>query len=79
VPQIKKDSAGVREPATYTVNQAWERIGRTNITRQALYLAVERGDFPSIRLGRRVLIPRQKFEEFLLGAQEKGSESYSTR
>jgi hypothetical protein len=67
----KEGAVGVMEPATYTVNQAWNRIGKKNITRQALYLAAERGDFPSIRLGRRILIPRYAFEQFLLGAQAK--------
>jgi excisionase family DNA binding protein len=55
--------------STYTVNQAWDRLGRKNITRQAVYLAAARGDFPAIRLGRRILIPRESFERFLLGAQ----------
>jgi hypothetical protein len=54
---------------TYTIRQAHARIGEGNITIQALYLAAQRGDFPSIRLGRRILIPRHAFEQFLLGAQ----------
>jgi hypothetical protein len=66
-----------REPkasgGTYTIRQAHARIGEENITIQALYLAAQRGDFPSIRLGRRVLIPRQKFEEFLLGGKESAA------
>jgi len=57
------------EGATYTMDQAWNRIGRKNITKQALYLAVQRGEFPSIRLGRRILIPKHAFEQFLLGGQ----------
>jgi excisionase family DNA binding protein len=55
--------------STYTVDQAWQRLGPENITRQAVYLAAQRGDFPSIRLGRRILIPRRAFEEFLAGAR----------
>jgi excisionase family DNA binding protein len=54
---------------TYTVNQAWQRLGSKNITRQAVYLAAQRGDFPAIRLGRRILIPRESFNRFLLGVQ----------
>jgi hypothetical protein len=60
--------------ATYTIEQAWDRVGRKNITKQALYLAAQRGDFLSIRLGRRILIPKHAFEQFLLGGQQ-GSES----
>lgn len=52
---------------TYTVHQAHERVGKENITVQGLYLAAERGDFPSFRIGRRILIPKDTFEAFLLG------------
>ena len=55
--------------ATLTIDQAHRLIGRENITRQALYLAAERGEFPSIRLGRRILVPRNAFERFLLGSE----------
>jgi hypothetical protein len=68
VAQKTEEGVQAKGPATYTINQAWDRIGRKNITRQALYLAAERGDFPSIRLGRRILIPRHAFDEFLLGS-----------
>jgi hypothetical protein len=50
-----------------TVNQAWTMIGRENITRQALYLAIERREIPSFRLGRRILIPKRPFLELLRG------------
>jgi excisionase family DNA binding protein len=73
VRRTKKGGIGAEKAATYTVNQAWDRIGRENITRQAIYLALKRGDIKSIQLGRRILIPRQKFEEFLLGEQAKES------
>jgi excisionase family DNA binding protein len=69
MPKSRRPNA--KTGATLTVNQAWEKIGKNNITRQAVYLAAERGDFPSIRLGRRILIPRHAFEEFLLGTQRK--------
>ena len=49
------------------LNHRW--MGKEVITRQALYLAAERGDFPSIRLGRRILIPKQAFQDFLLGVR----------
>ena len=61
---MKRDGT---ESATLTVAQAHQIIGARNITRQALYLAAQRGELPSIRLGRRILIPRHAFEEFLKG------------
>jgi excisionase family DNA binding protein len=54
--------------AMLTVDQAWQRIGTNTITKQALYLAIARGEVPSVRLGRRILLPRVAFEEFLQGS-----------
>jgi excisionase family DNA binding protein len=54
---------------TYTIRKAHVRIGEDNITRQALYLAVARGELPSIRLGRRILIPRAAFDAWLMGSR----------
>ena len=42
-------------------------IGR-GIGRQLAYDAVRRGEIPSIRIGRRVLIPREGFERMLAGS-----------
>ena len=66
-----KKRGKVTEPSgsTLTINQAHMLIGKENITRQALYLAAQRGDFPAIRLGRRVLIPRNAFEKFIAGSK----------
>jgi hypothetical protein len=62
VPVIEHVGAvGADEGAMLTVNEAWNLIGPKKITRQALYLGAHRGDFPSVRLGRRILIPRQSF------------------
>ena len=55
--------------ALYTVNRLHERIGKKNITRQALYLAIQRGEIPSVRIGRRILIPRDHFETMLSGSR----------
>lgn len=41
-------------PATLTVEQAAEVLG---ISRRSAYRAVERGDLPTLRLGRRLLVP----------------------
>lgn len=40
------------------------RCGRTSI-----YEAIRRGDIRSVRLGRRVLVPRQALKELLEGGQ----------
>lgn len=51
--------------ATLTVNDVHNEIGRDNISRAALYLAISRGDMPSVRLGKRILIPRDAFQRWL--------------
>jgi hypothetical protein len=55
--------------AMLTMDQAWERIGKDVITKQALYLAAARGEFPSIRVGKRILVPRAAFEGWLVHGQ----------
>jgi len=44
--------------------------GKEVITRQSIYLAIQRGELPSVRLGRRVLIPELAFESWLMGVQK---------
>lgn len=41
-------------PPTLSVEQAGQVLG---ISRRSAYRAVERGDLPTLRLGRRVLVP----------------------
>lgn len=48
--------------ATYTVEEAAELLG---ISRGSAYAAAKRGDIPTIRLHRRVLVPRHAFELWL--------------
>ena len=45
------------------------------ISRDAAYAAVHRGELPSIRIGKRVLIPREPFEKMLGIGQSKASSS----
>jgi excisionase family DNA binding protein len=52
------------ERATYTVEQAARVIG---LGRASAYAAVRRGDIPSIRIGRRVVVPRAALERMLAG------------
>jgi excisionase family DNA binding protein len=55
---------------TYTVEEAAELLG---ISRGSAYAAAKRGDFPTIRLNRRVLVPRAAFEQFLGATMPAGS------
>lgn len=53
----------VREtPTVFTVDEvaAILRIGRISA-----YQAIERGEIPSVRVGRRILVPRVAFEQML--------------
>ncbi|HEU4751557.1 MAG TPA: helix-turn-helix domain-containing protein [Armatimonadota bacterium] len=61
-------ASGEQAPAhpreTLTVPEAAKRLG---IGRRLAYEMARTGKFPTIRLGRRVLIPRQRFEAWLQG------------
>ena len=50
---------------TLTVDEAGRLLG---ISRNSAFEAVRRGDIPSIRVGKRILIPRAAFERLLAGA-----------
>ena len=50
------------ERLTYTVDEAAQLLG---ISRNSAYEAVRRGEIPTIRLGRRILVPRNRLEEVL--------------
>ena len=50
------------ERLTYTVEEAAELLG---ISRNSAYEAVRKGEIPTIRLGRRILIPRSRLEAML--------------
>jgi excisionase family DNA binding protein len=52
----------VSEPLTLTVEQAAELLG---ISRGLAYEGVRAGDIPSVRIGRRILIPRGRLLELL--------------
>ena len=49
---------------TYTVDQAAELLG---IGRNTAYEAVRRGEIPTIKIGRRLLVPRAALERMLAG------------
>lgn len=47
---------------TYTVDEAAQLLG---ISRNSAYEAARTGDLPTIRVGRRILVPRSRLEELL--------------
>lgn len=57
--------------ATYTIREAADRLG---IGRNCAYDAAKRGDFPTIRIGKRIVVPIERFERWLLGQKEKVSD-----
>jgi excisionase family DNA binding protein len=68
---MPEDEKPKKRGALITVLQAWDRMGgKEVITRQSIYLAVQRGELPSVRLGRRVLIPEPAFESWLTGVHK---------
>lgn len=56
-----------RETPTVSVEHAGQLLG---MSRPSAYAAVRRGDIPSIRIGRRVIVPTAKLLQMLgLGGQ----------
>ena len=54
--------------ATLSVEEAHTLIGKGNISRGGFYNAINRGEVPNVRLGKRILIPRHAFERWLESA-----------
>lgn len=52
---------------TFTVEEAARLLG---VSRGVAYESARRGELPAIRLGRRLVIPRQRLEELLGGSAE---------
>lgn len=57
---------------TMTVEKAAERLG---ISRNAAYEAARRGDLPSLRIGRRIVVPAAAFEAWLQSPGRVGVEA----
>ena len=51
-----------------SITEAGAQLG---LNRTASYLAAKRGDIPTIRIGRRVLVPRHAIDEMLERAVQK--------
>jgi excisionase family DNA binding protein len=52
-------------PLVLTVAQAKTLLGDMGINQ--IYAAIARGDIPSVKIGRRILIPRQRLLEMING------------
>jgi excisionase family DNA binding protein len=53
------------ESVTLTVDEAHALIGKDKISRGAFYAAINRREVPHIRLGKRILIPRNALNQWL--------------
>lgn len=60
--------APVEKRLVFTVEEAAQLLG---ISRSFAYEAVQRGDIPSMRIGRRILVPKAALERFLAQSDEK--------
>ena len=54
----------VRQPEILSVSDVQSRLG---LSRNCVYEAIARNEIPSLRVGRRILIPRKAFEQMLDG------------
>jgi len=52
------------ERLTLTVDEAGRKLG---LSRISAYAAAKNGQIPTIRIGRRILVPRVAFERLLAG------------
>lgn len=59
------------EPAAVSVEEAARFLG---ISRRHAYTAVAKGEIPSFRIGKRVLVPRHRLYELLEGAASPATE-----
>ena len=65
--QELKVLARAQRRSTLTVEEAAEMLG---LSRAFAYEAVSRGEIPSIRIGRRILVPKVALERLLNSADE---------
>ncbi len=62
-PKMAKDTAA----KTLTVEQAGRELG---ISRNLAYAAANSGEIPTVRIGRRLIVPRVAFDKMLAQAGE---------
>jgi excisionase family DNA binding protein len=53
------------QPAMLTAEEGHALVGKDKISRGSFYSALRRNDIPNIRIGKRVLIPRDAFMRWL--------------
>jgi len=53
------------QPTFLTPDEGHAIIGKDKISRRSFYNALGRKEIPNVRLGRRILIPRQAFTAWL--------------
>jgi excisionase family DNA binding protein len=58
----KPDQSQPADRLTYSVEEAALLLG---VSRNSAYEAVRKGELPTVRLGRRILIPRSRLEALL--------------
>lgn len=56
-------------------DEAHALIGKGQISRRAFYNAINRGEVPHRRLGKRILIPRFAFMNWLEGREQGGGKA----
>lgn len=59
---MKKRNTGSPAKATLTIDETAERLG---IGRSSAYQAAKAGEIPTIRIGRRILVPAAALERML--------------
>lgn len=60
-----------QERLTYSITEVAEMLG---ISRSMAYEGVHRGEIPAVRIGRRVLVPRDRLAELLEVETDHGVE-----
>ena len=68
IPRKHVMGAGAVSAAPKLILTIDEAAGVLRISRQSAYEAARRGEIPTIRLGRRILVPRRALEK-LIGAE----------
>jgi excisionase family DNA binding protein len=58
----RPDESQAAARLTYTVEEVARLLG---ISRNSAYEAVRRGEIPTIRIGRRILVPRNRLDDLL--------------
>ena len=53
------------QSAFLTPDEGHDAVGKDKISRRSWYNALKRGEIPNVRLGRRILIPRQAFNDWM--------------